>query len=626
MTLVTATRDTIARAHHAHTRARDTWTRAVNVARHADTLTALPAVTLTSAAAAVAPGTTTITAYTAAVALTALNHKRVTRHVTSVPAWWSITHDWNDACAAAGLDDHVTSLGITRRPRLTSLRRDTDGTVTITVKPLPGQEPHDYEDDAFRRQLHARRVTATRDGKRIIVTLHPTRQRPAKTVTTTRTPTTLPNLEALPVARDTDTGEPATVPLLGAHLLLVGATRAGKSGAIWAINQQIAPGIRDGLVRVHAVDPKGGMELGIGEPLYATFLCDDGTAPFGPRVAAFLDGIRRSMDARAARLRRMGKRKLDAPTHDMPLEVILIDEVLALMSILDKKSAYLIDACLKSILAKGAAIGYCVITATQDPRKDSGLSAIRDLSPVRVLLRVKEQQHVDLVMGYGARDAGCDAHKLDFSRDRGVAFVEREGEPGYRKVRFNLVTDEMIASLVRDFAPSRGVPGGTVTEPVTSVVDTAELPVVEAPEPVSPVTVYEDAPGEPPLVVVPRVEAWEGGPKRGRDEALALLDALVAEGRPVPTGASLGEWAGRTDRWGRGVLATWRDRNGKTEAAGSCDRPLAAEPTVPDGSGATFPARSVSGTLDGPTGPEHADPCPGVVTEWAARPENGDQQ
>ncbi|MGH3366843.1 MAG: hypothetical protein ACRDOY_06545 [Nocardioidaceae bacterium] len=60
--------------------------------------------------------------------------------------------------------------------------------------------------------------------------------------------------------------------LLGSHLLLVAATGAGKSNAIWAIMHTLAPSIRNGLVRPWVCDPKGGMDLAAGQRLF-TRLC-----------------------------------------------------------------------------------------------------------------------------------------------------------------------------------------------------------------------------------------------------------------------------------------------------------------------------------------------------------------
>ena len=83
-----------------------------------------------------------------------------------------------------------------------------------------------------------------------------------------------PALTGLPVALGED-GQVHRVRLLGAHLLVVGATGAGKGSVLWSLITALAAGIRDGLVQVWAIDPKGGMELAAGGPLFARFVYGD---------------------------------------------------------------------------------------------------------------------------------------------------------------------------------------------------------------------------------------------------------------------------------------------------------------------------------------------------------------
>jgi S-DNA-T family DNA segregation ATPase FtsK/SpoIIIE len=82
------------------------------------------------------------------------------------------------------------------------------------------------------------------------------------------------NLAALPVAVGED-GLTWRLRLVHTHLLVVGATGSGKGSVIWSVLAAVAPAIRDGLVRVVALDPKGGMELALGRPLFARFVHGD---------------------------------------------------------------------------------------------------------------------------------------------------------------------------------------------------------------------------------------------------------------------------------------------------------------------------------------------------------------
>jgi S-DNA-T family DNA segregation ATPase FtsK/SpoIIIE len=61
----------------------------------------------------------------------------------------------------------------------------------------------------------------------------------------------------------TEYGQDWHVPLTGGHTLVAGATGAGKNSVMWCPLVSIAPAIRDGLVRVSGIDPKG-MELAYG--------------------------------------------------------------------------------------------------------------------------------------------------------------------------------------------------------------------------------------------------------------------------------------------------------------------------------------------------------------------------
>ena len=70
----------------------------------------------------------------------------------------------------------------------------------------------------------------------------------------------------------TDTHHWWRVPALGHHLLVAGATGAGKGSALWSVIAGLAPAVKTGQVRLCVVDPKGGMERGAGAPLFTAFL------------------------------------------------------------------------------------------------------------------------------------------------------------------------------------------------------------------------------------------------------------------------------------------------------------------------------------------------------------------
>jgi S-DNA-T family DNA segregation ATPase FtsK/SpoIIIE len=64
-----------------------------------------------------------------------------------------------------------------------------------------------------------------------------------------------PDLKALPVGRRED-GLPWLVKLHGTHVLIAGATGAGKASLLWGLVRAMFPLMQTGLVRVLAADPK----------------------------------------------------------------------------------------------------------------------------------------------------------------------------------------------------------------------------------------------------------------------------------------------------------------------------------------------------------------------------------
>ena len=75
-----------------------------------------------------------------------------------------------------------------------------------------------------------------------------------------------PDLRALPVGRRED-GLPWLVRLHGTHLLIAGATGAGKASLLWSLVRAMLPADASGLVRVLAADPKL-MELAFGRVIF----------------------------------------------------------------------------------------------------------------------------------------------------------------------------------------------------------------------------------------------------------------------------------------------------------------------------------------------------------------------
>jgi S-DNA-T family DNA segregation ATPase FtsK/SpoIIIE len=243
-------------------------------------------------------------------------------------------------------------------------------------------------------------------------------------------------------------GEPWCLRVLGTHLLLAGVTESGKSSVLWALLRGLAPAIRDGTVVVWALDPKGGMELGPGEALFAKFCAEDFEA-----MADMLDEAVEVMQQRTRRCRKDGVR-LHTPTRAEPLILVVIDEVATLTAYQsDRKLRARVEHSIGLLLSQGRGPGVSVLGALQDPRKE--VLGNRNLFPVKVALQLDEATQVDMVLGPGARDQGALCDKIPDSL-RGVAYLRVEGVREPTRVRSAYVTDEDIRTMAALYAPGAG--------------------------------------------------------------------------------------------------------------------------------------------------------------------------
>jgi S-DNA-T family DNA segregation ATPase FtsK/SpoIIIE len=260
-----------------------------------------------------------------------------------------------------------------------------------------------------------------------------------------------PDLRALEIGRRED-GLPWLVRLHGTHVLVAGATGAGKASLLWGLVRAIFPLMRTGLVRVLAADPKL-MELAFGRIIFDIY------GDYAATPAAIADMLERAvagMQQRAARF--AGNQRDHTPSITDPFTVVLVDEVAFLTAYQpDRKLRERIMNALATLTTQGRAVGYCVVAALQDPRKD--VLAIRNLFPDRIAMRLDEPEQVDMVLGDGARDRGaaCELISTDPSTGAGVAFVRLEADPDPVRVRAGWISDtdisDLTAQCVADTAP-----------------------------------------------------------------------------------------------------------------------------------------------------------------------------
>ncbi|GGJ93833.1 hypothetical protein GCM10010123_24620 [Pilimelia anulata] len=246
--------------------------------------------------------------------------------------------------------------------------------------------------------------------------------------------------------------------LLATHVLIIGATRAGKGSVIWSVIRAVAGGVLSGLVRLWVIDPKGGMEMALGESLFSRYEDTDFTA-----MAQLLDDAIAEMNRRKARLR--GKVRVHAASTDEPLILIVIDELAALLAYLqDVRLRERITQSLAILLSQGAGLGVLVVGATQDPRKE--VLSLRDLFPTRIALRLNDADQVDMSLGLGSRSRGALADHIPRTMP-GTAYVVLSDRPEPVRVRFSFVDDDLIRDMAATYPAPTPAPVPLVPKQAT---------------------------------------------------------------------------------------------------------------------------------------------------------------
>ena len=359
--------------------------------------------------------------------------------------WWVYHRHWYATCANLNLA--MMFGGDKYFPTILKVRRDGDGD-RVTVRMVNGQLPTDWAKVAA-NLAHTFNASSClvypsaskRRRNRIVLHL-----RVFDSLAATVAPFPVPamaDVSALPVAVRGG-GRKLTVSVL-THVLIAGASGSGKGSVLWAFVAALAAGIRAGLVRVHAFDPKGGVELDAGHKLFDRF-------HFGEpdEMAGALEDLVKQMKRRQAALR--GRGRTHAATVDEPTLVILIDEFGALTSyVTDKKLKERINSAMSLILSQGRAIGVHVVAALQDPRKE--ILPFRNLFGTRIALRLTEKSEVALILDDDALDNGAACHQIPKTLP-GKGYLVLETDPTPVEVRFPYHSDDDITELATAYAPT----------------------------------------------------------------------------------------------------------------------------------------------------------------------------
>src|SRR4051794_30480301 len=312
---------------------------------------------------------------------------------------------------------------------------------TLHVRLLHGHTPEDVakQSEGLRHAFGALRCTVVEDRPGRVRVAFFVRDPLAQVVPAipVESLAAVPNLDAVPVGR-TEFGQVCTLKLAGTHHIVAAATGAGKSTLTWNVVRALGPAIASGLVRVTGLDPKGGMELYPGRPLFTHYEDDSPAA-----IADALDDVVLRMAQRKQRLR--GASRDWSMSLDEPFELVIVDELAALTAYVpDRKLRERIAGSLQLVLSQGRALGFCVLACVQDPRE--GDPPLPDPYPTPVAPRGTEEPPHNPPLDGGAKERGALCHLIREDTP-GVGYLRLDGVAEPVRVRFGHVTDADIAAM-----------------------------------------------------------------------------------------------------------------------------------------------------------------------------------
>jgi S-DNA-T family DNA segregation ATPase FtsK/SpoIIIE len=242
---------------------------------------------------------------------------------------------------------------------------------------------------------------------------------------------------------------------VGPHTLVAGSSGAGKGSVFWSFAFGLAPAVHAGLVRLHGIDLKGGMEVLMGKELFSTCATD------ATEAVVLLETQVRTMQERTRAY--AGKVRAHTPTVDEPLHVVMIDELAALTAYCPERDLQRrAEMAINLLCSQGRAPGFVVFACLQDPRKE--VIPSRGLFTQMIGLRLKDVNETAMVLGETAVTSGAHCHRIARTMP-GMGYVVPE-EGGYPvRVRAGFASDHAIRSIAATFA--------------TPVQE--ELPVIETP-------------------------------------------------------------------------------------------------------------------------------------------------
>lgn len=363
-------------------------------------------------------------------------HRRWLSRTYLGPYWSKITEE----CGLVTV--HRTNETI-NHPRIIRLRSFTPSTETVRIRLLLGQTPQMWVEasEMLAVALNAERVGVERVSPQVIE-LIVQRNEPFTQVII---PPEIPlDSEAVDLANiylgETEFGTDWRAALVGQHWLLSGAQGSGKSSPMWMALRSCAPLIRDGLVRLHVINPKG-VELNAVRSVSYRF------AQTEEEIADVITGFWAIMEERKKLLADQGLRTFQM-SRETPFDLLIIDELGAVTGYASRELKHTIRQPMALTLSQARALGGSVIGAVQEPGKD--IIPERDLFTLRVQLRATSSLHPDMVLGEDMRRRGALADEIpNIKETAGIGFAVKERTRTPVRVRAAYSDDGDIADLVR---------------------------------------------------------------------------------------------------------------------------------------------------------------------------------
>lgn len=231
-----------------------------------------------------------------------------------------------------------------------------------------------------------------------------------------------------------DDGSPIEIPF-GDHVLIAGATDAGKSNLVNVVISKIAPYPE---IELYGVDLKGGVELGPWDSVLTDLAEDDKTA------VALLRRLSGEMDRRYRTLRSSGRKNWRL--QDGPFMKVVVDELAEL-----PKAG--VDVLTRLALL-GRAAGISLVCATQQPEVAVIPQQARAQLRTVLGLRVERAEQARQVFGETATREGWDPASLDPMK-RGSLLVRSRWCTSPRPGRSTRITDKQVQDLAKEYARSR---------------------------------------------------------------------------------------------------------------------------------------------------------------------------